>query len=140
MEIEIFTLADFAQDYSGKLAIMGTFDTIFASKFPAQHPQCSIALRMRFANSETGKYPFTIRIITPDKKDLIKAEGEFDVKTNPNTDYRTINMVLNLTNVKFETPGKYAVELHLNNEWHRGLVLSVLEAEAGKHPSKPSLA
>ena len=52
MEIEIFTLADFAQDNNSKLTIVGTFDSIHAKEFPTQHPACSIACRLRFAAKE----------------------------------------------------------------------------------------
>ena len=33
MEIEIFTLCDFAQDNSGKLTVVGTFDGINSKQF-----------------------------------------------------------------------------------------------------------
>jgi len=34
MEIEIFTLCDFAQDNSSKLTVVGTFDSIQSRQFP----------------------------------------------------------------------------------------------------------
>ena len=34
MEIEIFTLCDYAQDMKGKLVLVGTFDTIFPKQYP----------------------------------------------------------------------------------------------------------
>ena len=45
MEIEIFTLSDFAQYNNSKLTIVGTFDSIKAKQFPVQHPawDCSPA-------------------------------------------------------------------------------------------------
>ena len=108
MEIEIFTLADYAADYgNGKLVVIGTFDTIFTGVFPAIHPACSIALRMRVANSESGYHNFEIKILDPKNanfKDPLK--GELEVKENPNSDHSTFNIVLNLNNVAFESPGR----------------------------------
>lgn len=54
MEIEIFSLADFAQDNQSKLTVVGTFDSINALQFPVQHSSCSIACRLRFAAKEAG--------------------------------------------------------------------------------------
>jgi len=34
MEIEIFTLCDFAQDNNSKLTVVGTFDSIHSKQFP----------------------------------------------------------------------------------------------------------
>jgi len=129
MEIEIFTLADHAADYgSGKLVIAGTFDNIFASNFPAVHPMCVIAVRMRIANSESGRHKFEIRAIDSKGQKLHEPfSGEFDVQKNPNADHTTLNIVWNLANTKFETPGKYAFEFHYDGEFRTGLNLTVVK-------------
>ena len=63
MEIEIFTLADFAQDNQSKLTIVGTFDAIHSKQFPVTHPSCTIACRLRFAAKEAGSHDFKLRLI-----------------------------------------------------------------------------
>ena len=63
MEIEIFTLCDFAQDNNSKLTIVGTFDSINGKQFPLQHPACAVACRLRFGAKETGDHSFRLRLI-----------------------------------------------------------------------------
>jgi hypothetical protein len=72
MEIEIFTLADFAQDNNSKLTIVGTFDSIQARQFPVQHPACTVACRMRFSIKETGSHEFKLRLIDTAGNEIIK--------------------------------------------------------------------
>jgi hypothetical protein len=137
MEIEIFTLADFAADYgNGKLVISGTFDSIFSPQFPAVHASCSLALRIRIANSESGTHTIELRSLGPNGKNFQEPiKGDLDVKKNPNADHSTINFVVNFNNLKFETPGKYAFEFHYDNEFRSGLTLTVVKF----NPSAPPL-
>ena len=55
MRLEIFSLCDAATADFGKLSMLGVFDTIWAIKIPAVHPQCAIALRVRFEKIERGR-------------------------------------------------------------------------------------
>lgn len=127
MEIEIFTLADYAADYgNGKLVISGTFDTIFSHVFPFSHPNCSIALRIRLANSEAGEHDFEIKPIG--LKNIQPLKGSMNVQQNRNADHATINIVLNLNNISFEKPGKYAFEFHFDGEFRTGLSLYLVKA------------
>jgi hypothetical protein len=127
MEIEIFTLADFAADYgNGKLIVSGTFDTIFAGKYPAVHPSCAIAIRIRVANSQAGQHDFELRPIGLSTVNPVK--GTMDVKLNPNTDHSTLNIIVNLNNLKLEKAGKYSFEFYFDGEFRSGLNLYALNA------------
>ncbi len=129
MEIEIFTLADFAQDNSSKLTIVGTFDSIQAKQFPVQHPACTIACRLRFAAKETGEHDFRLRLIDEDGKETIKPiEGNILIAEPPNGQFVTINIVINFTQLKFERAGRYSFELHIDGDWASGLPLFLNQA------------
>ncbi|HEY6504315.1 MAG TPA: hypothetical protein VIZ28_10100 [Chitinophagaceae bacterium] len=124
MEIEIFTLADFAQDNHSKLTIVGTFDSIQSKQFPCVHPSCTIATRLRFAAKEAGEHDFRLRLIDADGKEMIKPiEGTINISTPPNGQLMTINVVANFAQLKFEKPGRYSFELYLDGEWKSGLPL-----------------
>lgn len=129
MEVEIFTLADHAADYgNGKLVIAGTFDNIFVANFPAVHPMCSVAVRIRLANSEAGRHKFEIRALdSKGRKFQDPFGGEFEVQPNPNADHSTLNIVWSLANTKFDSPGKFAFEFHFDNEFRTGLTLTVVK-------------
>jgi hypothetical protein len=124
MEIEIFTLSDFAQDNHSKLTIVGTFDSIHAKQFPAVHPACSVACRLRFAAKESGSHDFKIRLIDAEAKELIKPiEGNINIGVPANGQFSSINIVVNFNQLKFEKPGRYSFELLIDGEWKSGLPL-----------------
>lgn len=124
MEIEIFTLCDFAQDNQSKLTIVGTFDSINAKQFPLQHPACTVACRLRFASKEAGEHNFKLRLIDTAGKEIIQPiEGEFNIQAPPNGQLITINFVVNFAQLQFAAAGRYSFELYLNGEWKSGLPL-----------------
>ncbi len=128
MEIEIFTLCDHAQDSAGKLTIVGTFDVIFAGQFPAIHPSCSIAGRLRFSDKEVGAHGFKLKLINESGTDVIPPiEGNVDVKKPEVGHHSTVNFALNLFQLKFDNPGKYSIELYIDGEWRSGLTLNVVK-------------
>lgn len=130
VEIEIFTLADFAQDNQSKLTIVGTFDSIHSRQFPVSHPACTIACRLRFGASETGEHDFRLRLIDTEGKETIQPiEGRMNIGDPPNGQFSSINVVINFNQLKFEKPGRYSFELHIDGEWRSGLPLFLHQAE-----------
>jgi hypothetical protein len=124
MEIEIFTLCDFAQDNNGKLIIIGTFDTIAAQQFPCVQPTCAVAGRIRFSEKELGAHSFRLRLIDGNGKELIQSiEGELQVNRSNAANHSTINFVFNFGQLKFDKPGRYSFELYMDDEWKSGLPL-----------------
>jgi hypothetical protein len=124
MEIEIFTLCDFAQDNNSKLTIVGTFDSIHAKQFPVQHPFCTIACRLRFAAKEAGDHDFKLRMTDTEAKEMIQAiEGNINIAPPPNGQIVTINLVVNFNQLQFAKPGRYSFELFIDGEWKTGLPL-----------------
>ncbi len=124
MEIEIFTLSDFAQDNNSKLTIVGTFDSINAKQFPVQHPACTVACRLRFAAKESGSHDFKMRLIDAKGKETIKPiEGNINIGIPPNGQFTSINIVINFNQLKFETEGRYSFEFYIDDDWKSGLPL-----------------
>ncbi|MBK6826030.1 MAG: hypothetical protein IPG86_03765 [Chitinophagaceae bacterium] len=124
MEIEIFSLADFAQDNQSKLTIVGTFDSINARQFPVQHASCSIACRLRFADKEAGDHSFKLRLINKEGVEVIRpVEGNIQIGKPEGRELVTINIVVNFNQLQFEKPGRYSFELYIDGEWKSGLPL-----------------
>lgn len=129
MEIEIFTLADFAQDNNSKLTIVGTFDSINTKQFPAVHPACTVASRLRFAAKESGEHNFKLRLIDSKGKEVIQPiEGNINIGIPPNGQFASINIVVNFNQLKFETAGRYSFELYIDGDWKSGLPLFLNQA------------
>jgi hypothetical protein len=126
MEIEIFTLCDFAQDNSGKLTVVGTFDGINSKQFPFVQGNFSVACRLRFSEKETGQHTMRLRFIDANGKELLQPiEGEMNIPKPTNGQYTTINLVFNFNQIKFEKAGRYSFELFINDEWESGLPLFI---------------
>ncbi len=124
MEIEIFTLADFAQDNYSKLTIVGTFDSINVKQFPVTHPACTIACRLRFAAKESGNHGFKLRLIDSAGKEVIQPiEGNIEIGPPANGQFTSINIVVNFNQLQFTAAGRYSFELYLDNDWKSGLPL-----------------
>jgi hypothetical protein len=124
MEIEIFTLADFAQDNNSKLTVVGTFDSIHTKQFPAIHPACTVACRLRFAAKDEGAHDFKLRLIDTGGKEIIQpVKGEINIGKPVNGQFTTINIVINFGQLQFPAPGRYSFELYIDDDWKSGLPL-----------------
>ena len=126
MEIEIFTLCDFAQDNNSKLTVVGTFDSINSKQFPFVQAMFSVACRLRFSEKEVGQHDIRLRFIDGDGKELIKPiEGNMNITQPRNGQYSAVNLVFNFNQVKFDKAGRYSFELFIDDEWETGLPLFV---------------
>ncbi len=124
MELEIFTLADFAQDNNTKLTVVGTFDSIYSQGFPATHPNCYVASRMRFGTSETGAHEFKLTLTDADGKEVIQPiTGNINVGPSPNGQASSVNIIINFTQLQFQKEGRYSFQLFVDGEWRSGLGL-----------------
>lgn len=131
MEIEIFTLCDHAQDFNGKLAIIGTFDSVYAPQFPFTHPACCIAGRLRFSDKEAGAHKFELRLIDDMGKDITeRLEGTLEINKPAIGFHSTINFVFNFSQLVFDKPGRYSFEMYIDDEWRSGLPLMIVKPES----------
>ena len=129
MEVEIFTLCDFAQDNNSKLTVVGTFDSIHSKQFPFVQQSFCVACRMRFSEKETGPHDIRLRFTDGNKVELIKPiEGQMNIAQSKNGQYSAVNLVFNFNQVKFEKAGRYSFELYIDDEWTSGLPLFLNQA------------
>ena len=136
MEIEIFSLCDAAADYGSKLSLLGTFDGIQVNQFPATHPHCAVALRIRFERIEEGYHRVRINIADEDGQSIgPSVDGNIEVKLPPNVWSVCANMVLNINGMKFDKPGRYAIDLAIDGRHERSLPINVAQIEQKHQPA-----
>lgn len=139
MEIPIATLCDAATDYAGKLNLLGSFDTVLTTKFPAVHPQCAIALRFVFNKAEEGNRAFRLTFVNEDGKIVMPAiELAIDVKIPDEVNYLSRNLIINLQQLKFDTAGQYAVEVLMDGQQVASIPLLVRQTTTPPTPEIPS--
>lgn len=130
MEIEIFALCDHAQDFGGKLLVVGTFDAIWAAGFPCVHPSCSIAGRLRFEGSEAGVHRIRIQIVDEDGHEIVPSLlGELNIAKSHDGRSVAANFSLMLGQLSFPKVGRYAIDLFINDVPSRSLPLMVQSGE-----------
>jgi hypothetical protein len=129
MNIEVFSLCDAATiDASGKLNVLGAFDTIWSAKMPAVYPHCAIALRIRFANVERGEHTVAVNFVNLDGKHLIpSANGTITINFPDEQRSGSANLVLNLQMLKLENYGEYAIDLAVDGRNEASLPLFLRE-------------
>lgn len=130
MELELFTVCDYSEELSGKLVIIGTFDTIWANSFPATHPTFSVAARFLFSENELGNHIFKLFFRDENNFDFFKSiEGKINVPKPSYGQYTAIQLTLNLGNIKFESAGKYYIELYFDDELKRKQIIYLREKQ-----------
>lgn len=120
-----FTLLcdDIRQELGGKLSIMGIFENIYAPKFPAIHPR--LAIINEWAEG-TGDFDATLRILTPDRRTIIRENVTRLRLTD--TRYRQRDVSIHL-NIKFREPGIYWIENYLDGMLVNSVPLNVMHVK-----------
>jgi hypothetical protein len=94
---------DVRLEAGNKLSLMGVFENIFFPAFP------SVLLKLAVVNhwEGDGHFETQVRILTPDRRELVvSAPSKFSIETQGSADNITF-----FTNVVFERPGTYTVEV-----------------------------
>jgi hypothetical protein len=134
MEIDLALLADAATiDGSGKLNILGIFDRISASAFPAQHGRLALVLRFSAGLPEAGPHDVGIRLSGPDGVEILRLDGEMQLAPGPRSAGGGVKVphVLNLDGIVFARSGHYTFDVSVDGEHHVSIPLSVVDAGGG---------
>lgn len=129
MQVNIFTLCDNAQEYNGKMVIVGTFNQISATKFPSIHAEFAIVASIGFDENEKKEYDIEIGIKKSDSELFLMNPVKMKA-SNADTqgEYTYINLIVKGNNVEIKEPGKYIVYLKVDSEV-RETVLVVSERQ-----------
>jgi len=129
MNFQTAVLCDAAthEDSSGKLNLLGAFDTIYAPHMPAVHPQCAVALRVTFFPGDEGARQISINFINADGHSIMPGFPPIpvDVTLPGEVHFLTRNFIVNIQQLKFEEPGLYSVDIQLDGETETSIPLLV---------------
>lgn len=119
MEYEIFTICDNAQNYNGKLVIVGTFDTIFSQSFPLTYDAFSLAVKINCPTSEIKDPAIQIDLKEMSSDIEVCPQINAQIPLNPDTPEQSISMVINFQKISFMKPGDYYIDFKFNGETRR---------------------
>lgn len=138
MDIDLALMADAATiDAGGKLNVLGVFDRINASSFPARHGRISLVLRFIAGLHEAGEHEVEITLRNPDGDEVVGLDGNLHFGPGPMHSGGEIRVphVINLDGLVFEEPGRYTFELRIDGEHHRSVALQV-SSGGGQRPAR----
>ncbi len=133
MNVELFSLCDAATDTAGKLNILGAFDSIVVGALPAVHPQCAIALRLRFMRAEEGDHAVRISLIDADGHSVVPdLDAKMTIKFGGAETSVAANLIMNLQRLQFKKAGEYSIELTVDNRNEKSLPI-IVRMRGGKN-------
>jgi hypothetical protein len=117
-----FTLLcdDVRQEMGGKVSLMGIFENIYSRNFPAIHPRLAAINEW---TDGTGEFDAILRILSPDRKTVIRETVTRLKLTNAGSKHRDISIHLN---IEFKKPGTYWIENYIDGIIVNSVPLNVL--------------
>ena len=131
MRVDFALLADAATvDGAGKLNILGIFDSITSTRFPAKHGLISLVLRFSAGLEQAGKHTIRIRLRGPAGEELLRLDGQVKFGPGSASDGGRLKIphILNMDGIVFSRPGQYAFDVDLDGEHQASLPLRVVSS------------
>ena len=114
---------DARQEVGGKISLMGLFENIYSTSFPASHPRLAI---MNEWSDGKGEFEIKLQILSPDRKTVIRETFSKLRLSNVNVRHRDISIHLN---IDFKIPGTYWIENFLDGERMNSFPLNVVHVK-----------
>lgn len=119
MNIEIFTVCEYAQSIGNLVNVMGAFDSIITQGLPVNRP-FSIVLRIRYETGDFDTKRIDYKIINPEGKEILeKITAEIEVVEKNTNDSICINSVLHFDSFLFDTIGKYSIVIETEGKEYK---------------------
>lgn len=129
MEVRMAFLADAANvTDSGKLNVLGIFNRVFSDTFPYQHPHMQCVVRFEASAAEFGKTKeIEISLVNSDGKMVGTMKGKAQVPKPEAGSRASVELILGLNNVPFESPGDYEFSVLVGGEQKWSIPVEAVE-------------
>lgn len=111
---------DIRQEVGGKISLMGLFENIFATHFPAIQPRLAIINEW---SDGVGEFDCLLRILSPDRKAVLRETQTRIKLASAGQKHRDVSIHLN---VEFREPGTYWIENYIDGGMVNSVPLQVL--------------
>jgi hypothetical protein len=127
MKVEIFTLCDAATtDAGGKLNILGSFDRLMAREAPIVHPQCALAIKLRFERVEEGTKRIRIAFVDSDGAAVMPTlDATTEVQFRSEDPTATTSLTLLIQQLRLPRFGEYSIDLAVDDRHEASIPLYV---------------
>ena len=137
MDVTFAELADGANvTQDGKLNILGIFNALGASQFPAAHPQMFLVMRFEATRAEEGKTKkIEIQLADGDGGKLFTVGANLVVPTGTPGSAIRMNHILGMNGVQFPRPGDYVFNVLVGDDQKAAVDLKLVEAKVESRPA-----
>lgn len=112
MHVSFALFADAANlSQEGKLNILGVFDALHVSQFPAVHPRATLVLRLKGTREDVGAHEVAMRWVNPAGQELWSSVGTIDLGALPDDVMEADLPVIAALDLPADGPGGYAMEI-----------------------------
>ena len=111
-KVLLFALCDgvVVDPESWKTSLIGVFDALYASQFPATHAAFTVYVRL---TAMFGTYDFAVLVVGPDLQTVV-ARLDFPERLRIDDSLQVVETVLPASGVEYPGPGRYVVRLTYN--------------------------
>lgn len=129
MRLLLFVAADCANiTADSKLNIMGVFNEIRASQFPARHPSIHLVVKLAAELGEYGqKRDLKVQLHAPDGETILSVAGQIDVPKPAGGTRAEVNAIFNIRDVVFPQPGPHQFVVVVDKDVKGDLPISVIQ-------------
>ncbi len=118
----------------GKKNIIGTFNTIYSPKFPAQYAsKVHLLVRLEAHESEAGSHWMTIDFVNETGTQLSKASKEINFKLSRESTVQgtplTVEVVVEIVGLTFPDAGNYDLTIRVDGTYLDSVPLYVRQVE-----------
>jgi hypothetical protein len=143
MDVTLALLADAANTSSDdKLNVLGAFDRISASAFPAVHPQMTLVIRFEAGPAEWEQTKTVdVKLLDEDGVQMFGLSTNLHVPRGEPGEPVVLQNILNLAGVRFQRPGNHSFVIMVNGETKQSvrLRLALIDGPApADHPKEES--
>lgn len=136
MQVVLFVAADYANKTpDGKLNIMGIFNSIYATQFPARHRQLYLIIRLVAILGEMrNEHDLRIVFVDSDGNELLNSGGKFKIQHPSGGKQAVAEFIIDVGDLHLPKQGNYEFHLMLNQETRSIIPIEVnhLELDAGQ--------
>ena len=132
MRVSLALLADYSNvSREGKLNILAIFDTIYASTFPTTHAHLHLVVRFEAQATEARTTrQVEVQFRSSDGIVLFRLPGAMTLQPGELGETIRADHVLNVSNLNFDRPGRYAFDVLVDGQVAATVPLRVEEMPA----------
>src|SRR5438552_6666610 len=116
-------------DAGGKLSILGSFGRLNATQVAVTHPECALAIKLRFERVEEGMKSIRIQFVDADGKPVMPTlNTTTQVQSGPTDSTSTATLVLVIHELNLPRFGEDAMDLAVHEHHAESIPLIVGQA------------